>query len=168
MNKMALPHQIKSLASNSYPESLIKSWKKAYPDFKYRYPERFKWLHLKNPFGVDFSGSVFYIEVNGIAAAWTTVIYHKVVINNKIFKGAFGADTFCLEEFRRNRFASYLLGKTMENVDCRWSISLSTVNRKVILKKGFYEGRPFFHYFKVLTGLSKENFFFKCQKCFKS
>lgn len=156
---MDTKQKIKVLESTEYPESLIQSWEKAYPDFKYRYPERFQWLHLKNPLRSVLGSSLMYIEVNGVCAAWTSAIYHYLNLDKRILMASFGADTFCLPEFRGKGFASDLQKKNTEMVLCWWGISLSPANRRIFLKIGFFEGEPLFYYFRVLKGLSKRHFF---------
>ena len=156
---MIFNHQIKVLISDKYPDSLTKSWEAAYPDFKYRYPKRFQWLHTNNPLRKELGSSFLYVEEEGNVAAWTSAIYHKLNICKKLVNASFGADTFTLKQYRGKGFASVLQKKSTENVDCWWGISLSPANRRIFLKIGFYEGPTLNRYFKVLTKLSKQSFY---------
>jgi len=153
---------------SKYPKTLENSWSKAYPDFDLKYPERFKWLHIENPLRNEFPCSLIFISENGVAASWTSAIYHKLNIDNLLVNASFSIDTYTLLEHRGKGYGSVLKQMSIEETDCWWSISMSPANRRIYLRLGFHEGPMLSSYFKILKQLSKRNFFWGARNIFRN
>ena len=166
-DKEKIAHVIR-VNDSKYPKALENSWSKAYPDINFKYPERFKWLHIENPLRKEFSCSLIFISENGIAASWTSAIYHKLNIDKFLVNASFSIDTYTLPEYRGKGYASMLKKMSIEETDCWWSISLSPANRRIYLRIGFYEGPVLSCYFKILRQLSKRNFIGGARNIFKN
>jgi hypothetical protein len=152
--------EIVRLSSETYPKELQEAWKTAYgEDFVFKYPGRFEWLHLKNPYSSLDTLCVLYIYVDGNIAAWTTAIPHKIKVGNKVVHGGFGADTFTLAEYRRLGLGLKLIDKVNNQFDIYWSISMSASNRRNRKRLGYaVEGKPVKFYLKVIRSIDKESF----------
>ena len=151
--------KILHLESDHYPIPLEKAWEIAYEDiFRYKYPERFKWLHVLNPYCKETSTGVYYLLENGEIATWSTVIKHEVKIGPEIFKGGFGADTHTMVKFRRKGLGTKILEKLIEETEVYWAITMTAANRRNRMKAGCIEGKPVDHYFKVIGSLNKANY----------
>jgi hypothetical protein len=147
------------IKTSNFDEKLIRSWEKAYPNFKYKFPQRFEWLHVDNPLIAFMPKSIIYIKEDEEAVAWTSVIYHRLKVHGQEVAASFGADTFTLDSARGKGYASMIQKMTTDNVDAQWAISSSPANNRIFIKIGFTEGVPLKRYFKILTSLSKKYFY---------
>lgn len=151
--------KILQLESDRFPLPLEEGWRIAYEEnFRYKYPEKFEWLHVLNPYCKETSTGIYYLVVDEEIATWSTVIKHEVKIGPQIFKGGFGADTHTLVKFRRKGLGTKILEKLIEVTDVYWAITMTPANRRNRMKAGCMEGLPLDHYFKVIGSLNKASY----------
>jgi hypothetical protein len=147
------------IKTSNFDENLIRSWEEAYPNFRFKFPQRFEWLHVDIPLIAFMLKSIIYIKEDEEAVASTSVIYHRLKVHGQEVVASFGADTFTLDSAREKGCASMIQKMTTDNVDTQWAISSSPANNRSFIKIGFTEGVPLKRYFQVLTSLSKKYFY---------
>ena len=140
---------------------IAESWRKAYPIlFKYKYPERWKWMFINNPFLRDKNKlPVWIAKDEQQVVAWSCAMVIPVSIDNTINYGAFGVDAFTMKKYRKRGLGKKLQIKNQDSHEVFFSISMSPATRRNKLRIGGQPGRPFYIYFKLLRELNSERLY---------
>lgn len=126
-------------------------FKKAYGEMaRYKYPERWEWLFLRNPWQDPKELQIYVAEKNGMIVGHAAAFIVPCTINNNTVQLSWGIDSIVLPEYRGRGVAKALqdMKKKRSTIDA--SFSMSPVIRNVKKKLGLISGPPAYLFIKYL------------------
>lgn len=107
-------------------DKFFKFLEKAYKErAKYKYPERWLWEYVNNPYNSNGEVSLWFIERNGEIGAQGCVFYVLLKIGSHIRKAAWGVDTMVLPEYRGRGYGPKVLKRVMEDSGIYLALSMT-------------------------------------------
>lgn len=144
-----------------YDESAVKLfYQQAYGERgTYKYPERWRWLYVDNPFIPEGMAPTVWIAVHqGRVVGHSGAMYVPLQIGEKTFPSSWGVDLAVLDEFQGRGIAKQLLSANLKAQMVSISISASPVTRAIRRKLGGIEG-PSVNFYSYTTKLATKFLF---------
>jgi len=137
------------------------AWEQAYGDMAhYKYPDRWRWNILGNPYVEETHKPLVWIATDGDAVvAWTSAFVVPLIAAGQNILGAHSVDTYTLPEFRGHGFGQKLQELNQEAHPIFIAIDPSPANRRNKYRVGGWPGKPLYTYLKLLDSLDGPLFF---------
>lgn len=133
---------------------LIDQWRTIYKkSIEYKYPHRWKWQHVDNPFLTDKYANTFPVWVAQdhkkiIGWSCSMITFGKILdIENEI---AYGVDLHVLSSHRGQRLGFRLKAENLKNHSVFVAIQMSDATRSINYKLGGNSGKPLKIFLKLL------------------
>ncbi len=126
-------------------------FKEAYGEMaRYKYPERWEWLFLRNPWQDPDDLQIYIAEENEKIVGHAAAYIVPCKIHNKTVQLSWGIDSIVLPQYRGRGVAKALQSLNKKKSQIGASFSMSPVIRKVKKKLGFNPGPPAYLYIRYL------------------
>lgn len=134
---------------------IAKAWEEAYGYMaRYKYPDRWRWNVLGNPYVEEDRRPLVWIAANGDeVAAWTSAFVVPLHAGGVPMIGAHSVDTFTLPRYRKRGFGHILQEENRKAHAVFLAIDPSPANRRNKYRIGGRPGKPLATYLKLLGSL---------------
>lgn len=104
---------------------------------QYKFPERWLWEYVTNPFRDAERLPIWLAEVNGQIVGQTCEMLVPLKLAEKTYRAAWGVDYIVLPQFRRQGIGWKLQQVQSEHRDVFMALSMSPISRRVLASLGF-------------------------------
>lgn len=109
---------------------------------KYKFPARWHWLFVENPFWAGARLPIWLAEVDGQIAGQTCEMVVPLKLGGGIYPAAWGVDYIVLPQFRRHGIGRLLQRAQSDYHDIFMALSMSPISRQVLVDLGFEAANP--------------------------
>jgi len=118
--------------------AIFKFLRKAYPENgRYKFPERWEWQFINNPFKPDNDLPVWIaIDEQGIVAGQSCAMYEPIKIGSNTCRLAWALDAYVLPEYRGQKLGFKVLEANCRSHDLWMGLVMADSSRHILTKLG--------------------------------
>ena len=134
---------------------------------KYKFPERWNWQYLNNPFWEEENLPLWIAIKDGKVIGQSNALIIPLKIDSKIVTAGWSTDTNILPEYRGFGLGTKLQHMKLNYIKNYMAINIAVINRKIMYKIGARPGNPayiFRKYFMVTEKIISDSLLFRTNK----